>query len=127
MPADAGYRTRCDASPFAAVPAPPAPRADRCAASTPRRRSWDISRARVSLPPANLNAAADQERSPSHMPADKPTYEIIVKGNNLRLADGYLGMTNLTLIKTNDGYMLVDVGHTVNRQGLLRGLKERGL
>ena len=54
-------------------------------------------------------------------------YEIIVKGNNLRLADGFLGMTNLTLIKTNDGYMLVDVGHTVNRQGLVRALKERGL
>ena len=32
------------------------------------------------------------------MSAAKPTYEIIVKGNNLRLADGYLGMTNLTLI-----------------------------
>jgi len=61
------------------------------------------------------------------MPSNKPTYDIIVKGNNLRLTDGYLGMTNLTLIKSNDGYILVDVGHTVNRQGLIRGLKERGL
>jgi glyoxylase-like metal-dependent hydrolase (beta-lactamase superfamily II) len=54
-------------------------------------------------------------------------YEIIVKGNNLRLAGGYLGMTNLTLIGTNDGYMLVDVGHTVNRQALVQALRERGL
>jgi N-acyl homoserine lactone hydrolase len=54
-------------------------------------------------------------------------YEIIVKGNNLRLAGGYLGMTNLTLIKTNDGYMLVDVGHTVNRQALVQALRDRGL
>lgn len=54
-------------------------------------------------------------------------YEIIVKGNNLRLVGGFLGMTNLTLIRTNDGYMLVDVGHTVNRQGLVAALAERGL
>lgn len=54
-------------------------------------------------------------------------YDIVVKGNNLRLADGFLGMTNLTLIKGNDGYILVDVGHTVNRQGLVKGLKQRGL
>src|SRR4051794_16407158 len=54
-------------------------------------------------------------------------YEIIVKGNNLRLAGGYLGMTNLTLISTNDGYMLVDVGHTVNRQALVQALRDRGL
>lgn len=54
-------------------------------------------------------------------------YEIIVKGNNLRLAGGFLGMTNITLISTNDGYMLVDVGHTVNRQGLVAELKKRGL
>ncbi|MGE0850996.1 MAG: MBL fold metallo-hydrolase [Hyphomicrobiaceae bacterium] len=60
------------------------------------------------------------------MPA-KPTYEIIVKGNNLRLVDGVLGMTNLTLIKGNDGYMLVDVGHTVNRLALERALSARGL
>lgn len=54
-------------------------------------------------------------------------YEIIVKGNNLRLASGYLGMTNITLIHTHDGPMLVDVGHTVNRQGVVAALKERGL
>lgn len=57
----------------------------------------------------------------------KPTYEIIVKGNNLRLASGYLGMTNITLIQTHDGPLLVDVGHTVNRQGLVAALDERGL
>lgn len=55
------------------------------------------------------------------------SYEIIVKGNNLRLASGYLGMTNITLLQTHDGPMLVDVGHTVNRQGLVAALRERDL
>lgn len=55
------------------------------------------------------------------------TYEILVKGNNLRLETGYLAMTNLTLIQSNDGPMLVDVGHTVNRQGLVAQLEKRGL
>ena len=36
-------------------------------------------------------------------------------------------MTNLTLIKGNDGYILVDVGHTVNRLALERGLASRRL
>jgi glyoxylase-like metal-dependent hydrolase (beta-lactamase superfamily II) len=61
------------------------------------------------------------------MSVDGPTYEIIVKGNNLRLAEGFLGMTNLTLIKGHDGYILVDVGHTVNRLALERALERRGL
>ena len=61
------------------------------------------------------------------MSNSKPTYEIIVKGNNLRLAEGFLGMTNITLIRGNDGYILVDVGHTVNRLALQNALKARGL
>src|SRR2546428_2690226 len=54
-------------------------------------------------------------------------YEIIVPGNNLRLRDGFLGMANISLIHTSEGPMLVDVGHTVNRGGLVRALAERGL
>jgi glyoxylase-like metal-dependent hydrolase (beta-lactamase superfamily II) len=61
------------------------------------------------------------------MPDDWPTYEIIVRGNNLRLAEGFLGMTNITLIRGRDGFILVDVGHTVNRQGLENALRQRGL
>jgi glyoxylase-like metal-dependent hydrolase (beta-lactamase superfamily II) len=55
------------------------------------------------------------------------TYEIIVKGNNIRLKTGYLAMTNLTLIQTHKGPLLVDVGHTVNRQALVAELATRGL
>lgn len=54
-------------------------------------------------------------------------YEILVKGNNLRFACGYCGLANLTLIKTPEGPIMFDVGHTVNRQGLVAGLKARGL
>lgn len=55
------------------------------------------------------------------------TYEVLVQGNNLRLETGYLGMTNLTLIDTAQGPLLVDVGHTVNMQALVAGLARRGL
>lgn len=54
-------------------------------------------------------------------------YEIIVHGNNLRLSVGYLGMTNITLIHTDQGPMLVDVGQAINRQGLVAGLAKKGL
>lgn len=54
-------------------------------------------------------------------------YEILVKGNNLRFSCGYCGLANLTLVKTELGPMMFDVGHTVNRQGLVAGLKARGL
>jgi glyoxylase-like metal-dependent hydrolase (beta-lactamase superfamily II) len=54
-------------------------------------------------------------------------YEILVHGNSAYLDTGYLGLTNITLIKTDAGYILVDVGHTVNRQGLVKALADRGL
>lgn len=55
------------------------------------------------------------------------SYEILVEGNSVMLDVGYLGMTNITLIRTGDGYILVDVGHTVNWQGLEKALAARGL
>ena len=59
------------------------------------------------------------------MPA--PDYEIIVKGNNLRLREGFLGLANLTLVETAEGPLLFDVGHHVNRPALLRALSARGI
>ena len=55
------------------------------------------------------------------------SYEILVHGNSAFLDTGYIGLTNITLINTGSGYLLVDVGHTVNRQGLVKALSERGL
>lgn len=54
-------------------------------------------------------------------------YEILVKGSNLRLAEGFLGFANLSLIHTDDGPMVFDVGHAVNREALINALKRRGL
>lgn len=54
-------------------------------------------------------------------------YEIVVKGNNLRLGEGFLGFANLTLIRTEAGPMLFDLGHAINRDQLVNGLARRGL
>ncbi|MEE8189248.1 MAG: MBL fold metallo-hydrolase [Kiloniellales bacterium] len=54
-------------------------------------------------------------------------YDIIVKGNNLRLKDGFLGLANATLVFSADGPLLFDVGHQVNRPALLAGLKRHGM
>ena len=54
-------------------------------------------------------------------------YDIVVKGNNLRLDEGFLGLANLTLIQTDHGPMIFDVGHAVNREALVKGLERRGL
>ena len=56
-----------------------------------------------------------------------PTYEIIVHGNNLRLKDDFLGMSNVTLIRSEDGPILFDTGGYISRLGLLKQLRERGL
>ena len=53
-------------------------------------------------------------------------YDIVVKGNNLRLDEGFLGLANLTLIHTDEGPMIFDVGHAVNREALVNGLERRG-
>ena len=54
-------------------------------------------------------------------------YEIVVKGNSIRLPEGFVGLANLTLVHTGEGPMLFDVGHAPNRDGLLAGLAQRGL
>lgn len=56
-----------------------------------------------------------------------PTYEIVVQGNNLRLKDDFLGMSNVTLIGSDDGPILFDTGGYVSRLGLIKRLRERGL
>ena len=54
-------------------------------------------------------------------------YEIIVKGNSLKLRDGHIGLANLTLVFTPGGLILFDTGHYSNRHQLLSGLERRGL
>jgi glyoxylase-like metal-dependent hydrolase (beta-lactamase superfamily II) len=54
-------------------------------------------------------------------------YEVIVKGNSLRLAEGFLALANATLVFTPDGPVLFDVGHHVNRLALLNGLARHDL
>jgi N-acyl homoserine lactone hydrolase len=54
-------------------------------------------------------------------------YEIFVKGNSCSLPEGFIGLANLTLVHTGEGPMMFDVGHTVNRVGLVDGLAARGL
>ena len=39
-----------------------------------------------------------------------PSYEIIVRGNSLRLKEGFLGLANVTLIRSSEGPILVDTG-----------------
>lgn len=55
------------------------------------------------------------------------SYEIIVKGNNLATRAGSLGLANLTLVFTEPGPMLFDVGHYGNRTALVEGLDRYGL
>lgn len=54
-------------------------------------------------------------------------YDIIVKGNNLRLKEGFLGLANATLVFCANGPLLFDVGHYVTRPALLSGLKRHGV
>ncbi|MBU1671292.1 MAG: MBL fold metallo-hydrolase [Actinobacteria bacterium] len=54
-------------------------------------------------------------------------YEIIVRGNNLSTRNGSLGLANLTLVFTDHGPTLFDVGHYCNRGALLEGLMRYGL
>jgi len=56
-----------------------------------------------------------------------PTYEIVVQGNNLRLKDDFLGMSNVTLVRSEEGPLLFDTGGYVSRLGLLKSLRERDL
>ncbi len=54
-------------------------------------------------------------------------YDIIVKGNNLSLREGFLALANATLVFTGDGPLLFDVGHYCNRHPLLAGLARHGM
>ena len=54
-------------------------------------------------------------------------YEIIVRGNNLRLRDDFLGISTITLLMLSEGLMLVDTGGYISRLGLLKALNHRGL
>lgn len=58
------------------------------------------------------------------MPVD---YAVIVKGNNLSLREGFLGLANVTLVFSADGPLLFDTGHHGNRPALLNGLRRCGL
>ncbi|MDQ0391598.1 MBL fold metallo-hydrolase [Labrys monachus] len=57
----------------------------------------------------------------------KPDYELLVRGNNLRLKDDFLGMSNVTLIQGPSGPILFDTGGYISRLGLLKALDARGL
>jgi glyoxylase-like metal-dependent hydrolase (beta-lactamase superfamily II) len=57
----------------------------------------------------------------------KPSYELLVRGNNLRLRDDFLGIANITLIRGEHGLILFDTGGYISRLGLLKALAARGL
>lgn len=54
-------------------------------------------------------------------------YDIILEGNNLAFADGYLALCSVTLVYTPEGPLLFDTGHFSNRPGLVRNLSQHGL
>ncbi|MCZ6673167.1 MAG: MBL fold metallo-hydrolase, partial [Verrucomicrobia bacterium] len=54
-------------------------------------------------------------------------YDIVVKGNSLRLNEGYLALATLTLIHTENGPIMFDVGHAVNRECLVNALARHDL
>lgn len=55
------------------------------------------------------------------------SYDVIVKGNNLKLRDGFLALANATLVFTDDGPVLFDVGHHCNKHALIAGLARHGM
>ncbi len=58
---------------------------------------------------------------------DEAGYEVIVRGSNLVLGTGFLGLANITLIRCEGGPVLFDTGHHVNRPALVEALARRGL
>lgn len=56
-----------------------------------------------------------------------PTYDVLLTGNNLRLADDFLGISTVTLVQSKGGPILFDTGGFVSRLGLLKALRKRGL
>lgn len=57
----------------------------------------------------------------------KVKYEVIVKGSNVSIKRGSLGLANLTLVFAECGPLLFDVGHYGNREALLCELKNHGI
>lgn len=56
-----------------------------------------------------------------------PKYDIVVMGSSIKLDVGFIGISNITLIQVEDGYILFDVGGPVTRDMLVKGLRDRGL
>ena len=57
----------------------------------------------------------------------KPIYNLLVRGNTLRLEDDFLGLSNVTLIQGAAGPILFDTGGYISRLGLLKALAAQGL
>ncbi|WP_027287964.1 MBL fold metallo-hydrolase [Rhodovibrio salinarum] len=54
-------------------------------------------------------------------------YDILVQGNSLALADGFLGLSSVVLLHTQAGPVLFDTGHHATKRRLLTGLARHGL
>ncbi|MBK1667947.1 hypothetical protein CKO28_07850 [Rhodovibrio sodomensis] len=54
-------------------------------------------------------------------------YDILVQGNSLALADGFLGLSSVVLLHTDAGPVLFDTGHHATKRRLLNGLARHGL
>jgi glyoxylase-like metal-dependent hydrolase (beta-lactamase superfamily II) len=54
-------------------------------------------------------------------------YDILVAGNSLALADGFLGLSSVVLLHTQAGPVLFDTGHHTTKRRLLNGLARHGL
>ena len=54
-------------------------------------------------------------------------YDVLVQGNSLALADGFLGLSSVVLVHTDAGPVLFDTGHHVIKRRLLNALAHRDL
>jgi glyoxylase-like metal-dependent hydrolase (beta-lactamase superfamily II) len=54
-------------------------------------------------------------------------YDVLVQGNSLALADGFLGLSSVVLLHTAAGPVLFDTGHHATKRRLLNGLARHGL
>lgn len=54
-------------------------------------------------------------------------YEVLIPGNNLKLTDDFLGMSSISLVRLQQGLMLVDTGGYISRLGLIKALRDRGI
>jgi len=56
-----------------------------------------------------------------------PTYDLVLRGVNARLRDGFLGLASSVLVRARGGPILFDVGFHGNRAALVRNLAALGL